>query len=524
MSGNVALDVFIGLVFVFLLYSLLATIIQEMIATRLAFRAKVLEKAILRMLEDGKTTTPYPYVDRLNGILHLFGFKNFLKGKKVAPWFYAHPLIKYLAEDNYYSKPAYLTASNFSKVIIDLLKGFGQPESQSIQSIHDSITAGIIHKLPINISSIEADIANPAITVLRLSNPDLPTPAELAIETVALNINTALFLRSIWQDSGADITVFKVKLEQWFNDTMERSTGWYKKYTRLILFVVGLITAIVFNVDTIAIHRILSTNKTAREQMVQMAISNKEKYNPENFKKIGNDVSSDSLLNETYKMVANDAAKANDILGLGRPWKDSCKSCDSTFKCGEKKSAFNKTIDSLNKEKVIIESLTLTLDSSKKEMRLKDSLLGIKPAISAKIQLKKNTALLKSIIFKTDSLLKTHNSQGLLTLKEMEQFSSRCDYILKETETWFKYNPNQTGGLETLLGWLITALAITLGAPFWFDLLSKLINIRGTGNKTDPAAPANTGNSTGTTTDPATPVSSSATINVNTNPGEEAVG
>jgi hypothetical protein len=27
-------------------------------------------------------------------------------------------------------------------------------------------------------------------------------------------------------------------------------------------------------------------------------------------------------------------------------------------------------------------------------------------------------------------------------------------------------------------GWLLTALAISLGAPFWFDLLNRLINIR----------------------------------------------
>jgi hypothetical protein len=166
MLNNVALDVFIGLVFIFLLYSLLATIIQEAIATRMAFRAKVLEKAILRMLEDGKTTTRFPYGDRMNGMLHLFGLKSLLKGKTVAPWFYAHPLIKYLSEDNYYSKPAYLDATNFSKVLIDLLKGFGQPESQAIQSIHNSIAAGIIHKLPINISTIDTDKANPFLLFL----------------------------------------------------------------------------------------------------------------------------------------------------------------------------------------------------------------------------------------------------------------------------------------------------------------------------------------------------------------------
>jgi hypothetical protein len=35
-------------------------------------------------------------------------------------------------------------------------------------------------------------------------------------------------------------------------------------------------------------------------------------------------------------------------------------------------------------------------------------------------------------------------------------------------------------------GWLVTASATLFGAPFWFDLLQKLVNLRGTGNK--PAA------------------------------------
>ena len=38
----------------------------------------------------------------------------------------------------------------------------------------------------------------------------------------------------------------------------------------------------------------------------------------------------------------------------------------------------------------------------------------------------------------------------------------------------------KTFGLSTLAGWLITAFALTLGAPFWFDLLNKLMVIRST--------------------------------------------
>jgi hypothetical protein len=38
-------------------------------------------------------------------------------------------------------------------------------------------------------------------------------------------------------------------------------------------------------------------------------------------------------------------------------------------------------------------------------------------------------------------------------------------------------------------GWLVTAIAVSLGAPFWFDLLNKLVNLRLAGLKPDKATP-----------------------------------
>jgi len=36
-------------------------------------------------------------------------------------------------------------------------------------------------------------------------------------------------------------------------------------------------------------------------------------------------------------------------------------------------------------------------------------------------------------------------------------------------------------------GWLLTALAGMLGAPFWFELLQRLVNLRGVGPKPETA-------------------------------------
>ena len=37
-----------------------------------------------------------------------------------------------------------------------------------------------------------------------------------------------------------------------------------------------------------------------------------------------------------------------------------------------------------------------------------------------------------------------------------------------------------------LLGWLLTAFAVSFGAPFWFDALSKLGSLRTSGPKPTP--------------------------------------
>jgi len=49
------------------------------------------------------------------------------------------------------------------------------------------------------------------------------------------------------------------------------------------------------------------------------------------------------------------------------------------------------------------------------------------------------------------------------------------------------------GWLKRLVGWILTIAAISMGAPFWFDLLSKLVNIRNAGKKPQTSdAAANT--------------------------------
>jgi len=43
----------------------------------------------------------------------------------------------------------------------------------------------------------------------------------------------------------------------------------------------------------------------------------------------------------------------------------------------------------------------------------------------------------------------------------------------------FRYKLSYVFSFNHFLGYLLTALALSLGAPFWFDLLNKLVKLRG---------------------------------------------
>jgi hypothetical protein len=39
--------------------------------------------------------------------------------------------------------------------------------------------------------------------------------------------------------------------------------------------------------------------------------------------------------------------------------------------------------------------------------------------------------------------------------------------------------------LDILFGWSLTIVAVSMGAPFWFDFLNKVMNVRNAGKKTE---------------------------------------
>lgn len=88
-----------------------------------------------------------------------------------------------------------------------------------------------------------------------------------------------------------------------------------------------------------------------------------------------------------------------------------------------------------------------------------------------------------------DSLSRTNDTVTIARLETnlsnvQQDIKNMKEEIPEELPWGWKNHPfDSSFHLLTIVGWIATILAICLGAPFWFDVLNKIANLRGTGPK-----------------------------------------
>ncbi|TMC18140.1 MAG: hypothetical protein E6J34_17720, partial [Chloroflexi bacterium] len=113
----------------------------------------------------------------------------------------------------------------------------------------------------------------------------IPSPIfALAIKEVLVAYKAGeipLALKTVLDQAQGDTQQELANLERWFDDTMDRVSGWYKRKVQLILFILALIIVVYLNVDTIGLITALSSNSVLHDSIVSAAQGNgKDILNP----------------------------------------------------------------------------------------------------------------------------------------------------------------------------------------------------------------------------------------------------
>ncbi|MFQ6071032.1 MAG: hypothetical protein ACE5LC_10995 [Candidatus Aminicenantales bacterium] len=229
MLGSKIFEVFLGIVFLYLLLSLICSALNEFIARILSTRAKYLEAGIRTLLDDPA-------------------------GKGLAEKFYAHPLIRGLAPSG--KKPSYIPSRIFALVMMDIVV----PEEKKSTGFTISEFKETVAKIPY--ASVKRSL-------------------------------------EIFLDSAQDkISEFRKSVEDWFDNTMQRTSGWYKRKTQLIILLLSLILTVLFNADTFMMARSLwrddavrDTVAAAAEETVRRELEESELQPVERIKQIQHELS-----------------------------------------------------------------------------------------------------------------------------------------------------------------------------------------------------------------------------------------
>lgn len=384
MFGLEILDVVIGLMFVYLLLSLLATALNEYITAVMNLRGKELARGIGRLLDDLDET------DALKRAFDGVGEKATTTTAKLTEQFYNHPLIRQLATRRGllfrgFSKeprlPSYIPARTFAQALLDVLGV--QEKDANLNSLLAASGSAVPAPGAPTTGQANADAKANLTRVLQILKRESPQDvAEYLgdlkgwLDKTDLPADAKVRLVQGLTTSQTQLQKLHDSVEVWFNNSMDRVSGAYKRNVQGWLFIIGLAIAIAANADTIQMWRQLSANEDLAKAMADRAAATLP------------------LVDSVVHTTPTSANEARDRYRAAR---------------------------------ARLDSMELRLGWTHTEARR----IGVVDADST--------------------------------------FAWQAAWLVKPA-FWAK-----------LLGLLLTGIALALGAPFWFDLLNKVISIRASG-------------------------------------------
>jgi hypothetical protein len=377
---NTILDLLISITLIYALLSILVSIAIEWWNNYIKARGAMLKKSIEQLLKD-----PFN---------HEYGYL-----------FYNHTLVSGMkSEINDCRPPQYISSSNFADVLIDVIA----------KQIRD--------RQPLNVS-IDAD----GQKTYTPKDGTMPTSLEGQFNAALMVMNPSPFrdiLINFRDRADGKLEGIKPLMEAWFNDYMDRVTGWYKRIQRRQSIFFGFLVAILLNADSLHLIKVVSLDPNLRNKLVNMSQSVADNY-----------------------VALADKDKMNDdslIKVLNLSMNESVKKDSSMMP-----AVLRNVKDSLSK--VYIQKA--------------DDVLGITAGLNIPVGWSSTCAPVSWFSVPDKVALLPAESDGLLS------------YL------WHRNNDRGWNIFKYILGICITGFSLSFGAPFWFELLVKFVNVRRSGTK-----------------------------------------
>ncbi len=326
-------EVAIGIIFVWIVLSLTTIQLQEWISTRLDKRARDMEDAIHEMLANPNLKAQFYDHPVIRGLTS----KKRNEPSRIPAWFYRYPILRGFTKEKR-KLPSYIPSQQFSLALFDITITAGTESSliqQGLLKIRNDLQNEA--KIPVDQAviielNLLSDLARSAATTeagtaftkntlallkkraqdFALKYPNLSPLIEAALEeaenrkadiddllqnkdapkgddaftslrrgVAALSVISpevnqtlnALFLNIDEYLVGTETKIARARksVEGWFDDSMDRVSGVFKRYSLMMALVIGLLVALVLNVDSINLTLYLWREPSVRAVLAQNA-------------------------------------------------------------------------------------------------------------------------------------------------------------------------------------------------------------------------------------------------------------
>ncbi len=350
----------IGLCFLYLMLAIFSSSLLEYLAAKRGWRGRCMRTGLRRLLEDR--------------------------------WIYMavirHPTVAalYREESGRLPPPSYMPPENFAEALLDVLL-------------------------------LKAIELNPGSGLARGPQQTVGSYRQAAEICAAAGYSTGAAALPLL-DHASNVDEARVSLGKWYDTTMNRVSGSYKRESQKRLFFIGLCVAIMFNVDSIAVTAQLLKSNNTRSALADLSVTT------------------------------------------------LCTASESGLNCDKPAGM-----------------LIANSDDAKAAAAKVQSQLGQIAEAGVPI----GYACLSGVASTTTALTEDLGGAFRSCLTYWQQ-ATGFSVDAGGKVTGFDFNWSVLGEiLFRLLGWLITAGAVSFGAEFWFGLSAKFINLRGSGPKPAPA-------------------------------------
>jgi hypothetical protein len=227
-----ALDVAFGLIFLYFILALVCSGINEAIASFFRWRAQDLERGIWELLKDPKHGTEA--IEKLKHhplIAPMMNPKNKKRPENVAGA--AGKSARRLQTNRKTDFPSYIS----SRAFVTALLGFEQQAASVAGGVDMTQT---LRKVDQSIKAIPSERVQEALTALLHS-------------------------------AQGDAVAFRLTAEQWYDDQMERVSGWYRRRVQRVLWVLAFVIAFTLNAHSLNIAKRLWVEPSVRAALVTQA-------------------------------------------------------------------------------------------------------------------------------------------------------------------------------------------------------------------------------------------------------------